>query len=326
MTASAPPRTGRVPATPLIPTVEISVTDEVDKYTGSIAGVEIEAVLNGHADGPNSVVTVREPRFTMTSSDVRMPLLSHTTVGDDTIAMTYIKADSQGSRWCGVDLEPGSLMIYGPSAEHSATTRPGLSWACAITDVDQLAALAEQLEVAIESPARGEVRSVAPCAGTLGLGGALCKMAEAACGPSGALARPSDDVLHSMVLALADTDTSQLTGVGRGIDSRAVTALTIEYARALGRIPSLGELCIAAHVSERRLRKAFVDEYEVPPARFFRTWALAEARRRLLDSNPMHRSVADVAAGLGFFHLGRFASYYRNIYDEPPSATLHIHR
>ncbi len=307
------------------PTVEVSVTDEVDKYTKSIAGVEIEAVLNGHANGPNSTVTVREPRFTMTSSDVRMPLLSHTTVGEDTVAMTYIRADPQGSRWCGIDLEPGSLMIYGPSAEHSATTRPGLSWSCAITDVDQLAALAEQLRVPIKSLARGEIRNMAHCAGTRRLGGALGKMAEAAGGPSGALAHPSDDVLNSMVLVLADSDAEQHIGGGRGIDSRAVTAMTIEYARALGRIPSLGELCIAAHVSERRLRKAFVDEYEIPPARFFRTWALAEARRRLLDTDPTHRSVADVAAGLGFFHLGRFASYYRKVYGEPPSATLHMH-
>jgi AraC family ethanolamine operon transcriptional activator len=127
-----------------------------------------------------------------------------------------------------------------------------------------------------------------------------------------------------MVLALAGTEHRYSAGGGRGIDSRHVAALSIDYANAMARVPSLGELCIAAHVSERTLRKAFVDEYDVPPARFFRMWALAEARRRLLDNEPTHRTVADVATGLGFFHLGRFASYYRKLYGETPSATLRV--
>ena len=328
MTASAPPRTissrsAAVPTDRCSPTVAYNVVDEVDRYTKSIAGVEIEAVRNGDSNGANTVLTVREPRFTMTAADVRMPLLSRTTVGDDKIVATYIRAASPGSRWCGIDLEAGSLLVYGPSAEHTAITRPGLAWTCTIADVDRLAATAEQLGIPIEPPPRGEVWEIPRSGGSQVLGTALRTLAEAACGPPGTLDRPSDDMFHAMVLALAGTEHRYAAGDGRGIDSRQVTALSIDYANAIRRVPSLGELCIAAHVSERRLRKAFVDEYDVPPARFFRTWALGEARRRLLDNDPTHHSVADVATGLGFFHLGRFASYYRRLYGEAPSSTLH---
>jgi AraC-like DNA-binding protein len=329
MTTSAPPRTGlqrsaAVPTGRCSPTVAFSVVDEVDRYTKSIAGVEIEAVRNGDANGANTVLTVREPRFTMTAADVRMPLLSRTTVGDDQVVMTYIRAASPGNRWCGIDLEAGSLLVYGPSAEHTAITRPGLAWTCAITDADRLAAVAEQLGTPIEPPPRGAVWEIPRSGGSQVLGTALRTLAESAAGPSDILDRPSDDMFRAMVLTLAGTEHRYTAGGGRGIDSRQVTTLSIDYANAIGRVPSLSELCIAAHVSERRLRKAFVDEYKVPPARFFRTWALAEARRRLVDNDPTHHSVADVATGLGFFHLGRFASYYKRLYGEPPSTTLRV--
>lgn len=322
MTGTAPPRPTAVTAGRC--SIALDVIDEVDRYTKSIAGVEIEAVRNGDCEGANTVLTVREPRFTMTASDVRMPLLSRTTVGDDQVVMAYIRVAPPGNRWCGIDLEAGSLLVYGPSAEHTAVSQPGLGWTCAITDVGRLAAAAEQLGMPIEAPPRGEVWEIPRSSGPQAIGTALCALSEAARVPSDTLDKPSDDVLRAMALALAGTEHRYSACGGRGIDGRQVTALSIDYANSMGRVPSLGELCIAAHVSERRLRKAFVDEYDIPPARFFRTWALAEARRRLLDKEPTHHSVADVAAGLGFFHLGRFACYYRKIYGETPSATLRV--
>ena len=322
MTVNAAPRSTVAAPDRCSPTVTLDVIDEVDSYAKSIAGVEIQAVCNGRLEGPNTVLSVSDPRFTMTSSDVSMSLLSRTTVGDDNIVMSYIRSAGQGSRWCGFDLEAGSLILYGPSAEHTAVTQPGLDWTCAITDVDRLATIAEQLSMPIELPARGEVR-VMRSPRSRGVGAALCALIEVASTQSSISDVPGDDVLRAMVRALREADRAHQHG-GRHINSRVVTARSIEYADATGRVPSLSELCIAAHVSERTLRKAFVDEYQIPPARFFRTWALAEARRRLLDNDPTHHSVADVAAGLGFFHLGRFANYYKQLYGESPSTTLRV--
>ena len=96
----------------------------------------------------------------------------------------------------------------------------------------------------------------------------------------------------------------------------------IAFAEAVGRIPSIAELCTVAHVSERRLREAFTDEYDVPPTRFFRAWALGEAHRRLAHGDPADESVTQVAADLGFDHLGRFSGHYRRIFEERPSETL----
>ena len=80
-----------------------------------------------------------------------------------------------------------------------------------------------------------------------------------------------------------------------------------------------------SHVSERRLRKAFTDEYDLPPGRFFRIWVLTEALRRLADPDPTYRSVADIASGLGFLHLGRFAGSYKRLYGTTTSAARRSH-
>lgn len=66
-------------------------------------------------------------------------------------------------------------------------------------------------------------------------------------------------------------------------------------------------LCLVAHVSERRLRSGFTSEFDEPPSRFFRHWALGEAHRRLLHADQHTESVTEVASALGFDHLGRFA-------------------
>jgi AraC-like DNA-binding protein len=64
------------------------------------------------------------------------------------------------------------------------------------------------------------------------------------------------------------------------IDDRSITGTCIDYANAIGRRPSMAELCIAASVSERRVRTAFMRLYDTPPSVFFRAWALTEARRQ----------------------------------------------
>jgi AraC-like DNA-binding protein len=58
------------------------------------------------------------------------------------------------------------------------------------------------------------------------------------------------------------------------------------------------------------------------PHAFFLAWGLDLARRRLLASDPKAVTVAWVACGAGFTHLGRFARYYKQQYGESPSVTL----
>ena len=131
------------------------------------------------------------------------------------------------------------------------------------------------------------------------------------------------DVNAAIVRVLSlDDDRSLRKGVGKRIDSRRVVADCIHYAEALDRVPSVAELCLVAHVSERRLRQAFTDELGMPPTRYFRLWALQHANLRLQQALTSHETVTNVASRLGFLHLGRFSAHYKRVYGESPSSTL----
>jgi len=93
-------------------------------------------------------------------------------------------------------------------------------------------------------------------------------------------------------------------------------------ARPIGRVPSNTELCLVAHVSEPRLRQASTDEFDLPPIRVFRAWALSQTHRRLVHPHGSAETVTAFATNLGFDHLGRFAGHDKKVFGHSPSATL----
>jgi AraC-like DNA-binding protein len=84
---------------------------------------------------------------------------------------------------------------------------------------------------------------------------------------------------------------------------------------------SLGTLCDLAGVGERSLQKAFESHRGLSPMRFVVERRLEAARRRL-ESGDAPGGVTRVAMDLGFDHLGRFASEYRALFGQSPSAAL----
>lgn len=299
-----------------------TVAGEVESYTNAVAGIEIEAVRAGQAVGPTRVLTAIGERFAFTACGVGVPMLSRMTLDDDKIIVAHVISAARGCRWCEIDLEPGAVVVYGPAAEHTARNLPGLDFMFAVAGRQQLEDHAAQLGIRIETPPRGEVRELARTPRTDLVGGAFTRFAGAAATGMYPSTARADDVLRAAAHALSEQGVVRRIGCSNRIDSRRVVHACIEYAESIARIPSISELCLVAYVSERRLREAFVQEYALPPSRFFRAWALNEAHRRLLHAEIDEQTVTEVATGLGFGHLGRFSSQYRDVYGENPSTTL----
>ena len=74
-------------------------------------------------------------------------------------------------------------------------------------------------------------------------------------------------------------------------------------------------------VSERRVRDAFGDCYDMSPTVYLRAAALHEVRRSL-RSCPPRDAVTRAALDHGFWHLSRFAGQYRALFGESPSETV----
>jgi AraC-like DNA-binding protein len=88
---------------------------------------------------------------------------------------------------------------------------------------------------------------------------------------------------------------------------------------------TLGRLSEVAGVGERALCKAFEARRGMSPMRYVTERRLAAAHARLSTTGAA-RDVTEVAGELGFTHLGRFATAYREVFGESPSETLRRRR
>ncbi|VVO37673.1 hypothetical protein PS726_05503 [Pseudomonas fluorescens] len=85
---------------------------------------------------------------------------------------------------------------------------------------------------------------------------------------------------------------------------------------------NLLELSQVAGVSLRQLQHAFKTYTGMSPTQWLRLRRLNSARCELLSRTPTQTTVAEVAMHWSFWHLGRFSSSYRALFNELPSDTL----
>lgn len=85
--------------------------------------------------------------------------------------------------------------------------------------------------------------------------------------------------------------------------------------------PSILELCHHVGASRRKLQYCFQEALGINPVAYLRTLRLNAARRALCHAG-VADCVQDIAGHWGFWHLGRFASEYKQLFGEKPSQTL----
>ncbi|MCU7247158.1 helix-turn-helix domain-containing protein [Pseudomonas koreensis] len=85
---------------------------------------------------------------------------------------------------------------------------------------------------------------------------------------------------------------------------------------------NLLELARVAGVPLRQLQHAFKAYTGMTPSHWLRLRRLNSAHRELLRRRPTETTVAEVAMHWSFWHLGRFSSSYRALFNELPSETL----
>jgi len=84
---------------------------------------------------------------------------------------------------------------------------------------------------------------------------------------------------------------------------------------------SPAQLAAVAGVSVRSLFLGFQRYRGVSPMRMLRELRLHHAHEELLRAEP-HSQITEVALRWGFYHLGRFAQEYREMFEESPRDTL----
>lgn len=304
----------------------MATSEEADDYSRSVAGVAIDAARTGRGSGSNTVQTAVLGDVIANSNTIRIPMATWATISVDHVLAAAVKAAPREAKWCGIDIRPGMMVMYGPGALHTGSNPAGLQFAFTLIRTEQLEEWSDQLGLTIHLPKRGDVGVLPRTAQSKALFATVASLERRVL--SGMAARRLEvDVLHACAAVLSDRRQGAPSEARRAVRSRKVIRASIGYAESVGRIPSIGELCLTAHVSQRRLYTAFNDAFGVPPGRFFREWGLDLARRRLLVADPARGdTVTSVAIRTGFEHLGRFSGVYREAFGENPSTTLSTHR
>ena len=86
------------------------------------------------------------------------------------------------------------------------------------------------------------------------------------------------------------------------------------------------ELCEVIGVAERTLRNYCLDVIGISPNQYLRLHRLNLLRVALQQANPVTAKVSEIADRHGFSEFGRLAGFYRTVFGETPSATLHYPR
>jgi transcriptional regulator GlxA family with amidase domain len=84
----------------------------------------------------------------------------------------------------------------------------------------------------------------------------------------------------------------------------------------------IADIAGAIYVTPRAIQLMFRRHRDCTPMEYLRRVRLEYAHQELLGADRAHTTVTQVAALWGFAHSGRFAVYYRQVYDESPHTTL----
>ena len=130
---------------------------------------------------------------------------------------------------------------------------------------------------------------------------------------------------YTLLQAFPNNLVAGVSGLGVTLDPGEETPSTVH--RALRVIDahdfedlSLDELARECGVTPRALQYAFRRHLGCTPLAYVRRIRLDLARQSLRDGSAM--TVSDAAARYGFFNPGRFASHYREVFEENPRQTL----
>jgi len=109
----------------------------------------------------------------------------------------------------------------------------------------------------------------------------------------------------------------------RELERRNIVTRFKDFLAAKGYVPtSLGKICAAIGVPERKLRACCQEELGMSPFQHLWLRRMCLAREALQTADPSIRTVTEIATEYGFWELGRFSVNYRSLFGEPPSVTL----
>jgi AraC-like DNA-binding protein len=286
------------------------VAADVDGVNVALPGIELDFSRTDRGVGNTNFRSWHHSGVSIHHATVGFSMVGQGVISNSTLAMvTPLRAAAIPTRWEGEEAHEGEYNIYGPGAGHYAVDSAGSELSIVCADIRALEATAETLGRELPDLDGRRVTRQGPPKAIFS-----AVFTELDDGGDGA------QVLRQIVNAVSAT--SRDNSSRRGIRSTEIVGRVNDHLEASGAwFPPIVDLCIASAVSERRLRSAFIDCYDMPPSRYLRSRALSSAHQILRQRSPEWDSVSAIALAHGFRHLSNFALYYRQTYGSAPSET-----
>lgn len=238
-----------------------------------------------------------------------------------TIAVGVPLALRGNATFCGRRCDGTQLHVFSGNDAFEFFSPSGLDIAgFVLSDSDLLCALtSDQLEQVLPTLVNPHLRPVDPSAAYrmrrifMDICEVITKSPQCADDPS-RLASMSRDAADAVVTALCGSErqTFELSPVKRARIVRDARELLIECPEQFARVD---ELCLALGVSRRTLQQSFQETLGVKPTTYLRAVRMNGARRAMKNAH----SIAEAATLWGFWHFGRFAQDYKEMFGELPS-------
>ncbi len=227
----------------------------------------------------------------------------------------------------GMAVPYGSIVRHAHAEEYYEHTTCSLRWGVMSWPNEEIARLGTALAgVDLVAPRSPLVATPAP--------GALTRLVRLFAAATALSIAPPDVIVsdvpaRSLEQSLAEALIGCVSDQGEDEDRAAVRShqtIMRRFHRVLeanaGEPLYVPDVCVAIGVSERTLRSCCQEHLNMGPKQFLLLRRIHMAHRALLASNSVETTVTGIATQFGFWQFGRFASAYRSIFGEPPSATL----
>ena len=228
----------------------------------------------------------------------------------------------------GEPLTRGDLLAFGGSVEVMGASGAPLRWRMLSITSAAIERAATAFGVEANAPAEGELRVTRVADGSR-LSGTFKVLSDVVQHQSDVMLTKlqADGMEHTLLQIVAyslegDSNRSYPLASAR-LNSARVAHGCEDYARGLRyQNVTLSDLCHASGVSERRVRSAFYECFQMSPTAYLRVAALNAVRHQLLYGPYRRDTVSRAATDWGFWHLSRFAGQYRALFGESPSNTV----
>ncbi len=273
------------------------------------------------------VTSVRLPHLEIYSVRESLPRIAYVSLPSKSVNFTFATHADQAPIWAGMKLKSRQLMFHGVGESMHQRIGGGGGWGIISIDPDFFAGSGKALTGSeiLPPPVGRIVQALQADADHLRrLHAKACRLAET--NPKVFAHRQvahavEQDVTHALVNCLT-------AGVLHADTARrrhcAITMNRFEDVLAAQpdrQIP-IAELCGVVRVAERTLRMCCLEVLGVSPTSYIRLRRLNLVHAALQQADRTTAKVSELAERYGFSELGRFATYYRTIFGEKPSATL----